>query len=1571
MKLLLVQPLSYLFSAGGAHKANRMLIEQLAARGHQCRVVVSAFERGPRAHADLIDTVAQRGAHLIASSGGMVIYQHNGVEVHEITDLNLMGAAYVFNQAQQFAPDWLLVSEDPTYVLLEAALEALPGRVVFLSHSQATLPFGPESYAVNPAKARLFQRLAGIIGCSEYVRAYLHRWAGLEAEVFRFPVYGDGPFPFLARFDQGAITMINPALIKGITITLELARLLPALPFAAVPTWATSPDDRAALAALPNMQILDPFEQIDELFARTRVLLVPSLWGESFGQIVVEAMLRGIPVLASRVGGLPEAKLGVDYLLPVNPIERYRESISEQSMRVVPVIPDQDAGPWRAALERLCSDREHYEQIAHESQRAALAFARGLGVAPFERYLERLAGPTAPATTAATAPQRSLEQLSPERRALLALRLGQKAAAQARQQQIPAVARTQPGQRFPLSFAQRRLWFLEQLNPGSASYNAGAAFRLHGRLDEEALRRSLAAIVQRHDILRTVFPSEDGQPFQQVLPGSELAWSVVDLRNLPAGERAEAAKRYAVAESRQIFELANGPVFRATLLHIADGEYGLVLAMHHIVVDGWSVGVIVRELSLFYNAYSAGRTLALPELPLQYADYAVWQDRWLASPDLQRQLDYWKGQLAAAPAMLDLPVANRRDPSQGFSGGRYWLRLDTALTQGLQHLVEAEGATMFMGLLLLFAATLHRACAQDDIMVGTLIANRRQAELQGLIGFFVNTLVLRVRLAERPTFRELLRQVREATLAAYDHQDVPFETVIEALQPERNLHATPLAQVLFNLHDAGGDELRLNGLSTHYLDYEKGLAGMDLALDLWSREDGIEGVFEFNTLLFDFSTIDHLARAFQELLAAMVATPDTPVAFAPLLKPEQAQRMLAEGVPATTPAGLQPVDLLVAERAATNPAAPAVSYAGETLSYSELERRANRLAHALRSSGVGAGDTVVLMLETGPQQVIALLGVLKAGAAFSVLEPGLPDQRAEAILAQQMPRTLVACPAQAARLADLAQRALGAVPPLLPPDGPELDGQPEHAPAPTARLESPVYIVATSGSTGTPKGIVQSHGSFCQFTNWFAQEFRLGPGRRVAQWATLSYDAAYCEIFATLCAGATLCLADPATRYEPLALLRWLGDEAVDLFQTVPSFAAQLLGLIESDPALAAGLGQLEQLLLAGEMLPVELAEAWRRQLPKQTQLYNLYGPTEAILATYHELPAVQPSQRIIPVGRAIPGRQILVLDQAGQLCPPGVIGEIVIRSRFLTLGYQGQPALTAEKFRADPFDPGSDLRLYHTGDQGRWLPDGTLEFCGRADQQVKIRGMRVELAEIEVALVRHPAVRAAAVVLRDEPDAARLVAYVVPAHKPGSAEDTNDPQGSGSNTSEAKHTAFANQQAQLRAYLASQLPEHMLPTAFVLLDALPLTRNGKLDRRALPDLQATDLVQSAAFVAPRTPTEQALAGLWGALLNLDQPGVHDNFFAAGGHSLLATRLLARIRQHFQVELSLLSLFEGPTIAELATQIDQAQSARAETRVARALARLNQLSDEEVRQLLQQKRQTRREPEDRPMVEPR
>jgi len=1042
----------------------------------------------------------------------------------------------------------------------------------------------------------------------------------------------------------------------------------------------------------------------------------------------------------------------------------------------------------------------------------------------------------------------------------------------------------------PLSVGQQRLWFMEQLVPGTAVYNVPAALHLARTADLHALELSLKEIVRRQEALRTTFKILDGQPVQTIRPDLDFAFPIVELGPVPRADRETELRRRINQEAKVPFDLAQGPLWRASVLRLGSEDQVLLLTMHHIIADGWSWKVFFNELGRLYEAFLQGKPSPLPELPIQYSDFAAWQSEWLASKQVNEQLLYWQRQLSGAPMTLDLPTDKPRPAKQSFRGARQTLLLPPGLSQGLRELSRNEQATLFMTMLAAFNVLLHRYTGQEDILVGSPIANRPRSECEQLIGFFLNNLVLRTLVSPAATFRELVKQVAVTALGAYANQDVPFEKIVEALNPARDLSRPPVFQVFFNLLNFA-ERIELPGLTETsvspvevWSQPDTPGSQFDLTLYVGERLDSIQLVLLYNSDIFGAARIEVMLRQFEYLLEQIVAHPGAAISTYSLVNPPSTlpdpSLVLEEPV-------LEPVTEVFMSRAKKFPNQIAVKQGSASLTYSELAGRANSIAHSLYSDGASKGDVIAVFGLPSPDLIASLLGVFLSGGVLLTLDSNLPPKRQRLMLEQAGARRLI-------RVGPLRPQDnwVNSVPGLSLFDG-NFNDQLLDGELPAPGPNDAAYIFFTSGTTGVPKGVLGSHKGLSHFLAWQREQFEITPSDRSAQLTGLSFDVVLRDIFLPLTSGAALHLPD-IEMASSAQILNWLQHEQISIIHTVPSLAQTWV----SDLKAPVSLPFLRWVFFAGEPLTDSLVRQWRISFPGPGRLANLYGPTETTLAKCFYLVPGEPEFGVQPVGTPLPNTQALVLNRTHR-CGIGEPGEIVIRTPFRTFGYVNAAPEQAARFFENPFTAVQNDLLYRTGDRGRYRPDGLLEILGRLDEQVKIRGVRVEPAEVNAVLTKHPAIAASVVVsILDERGDKALAAYVVARQR--DALDIRE----------------------LRGYLEQQLPSALVPGYFVTLPQLPLTANGKVDRSALPPPDLSFANAKREFVAPRDATEELIARAWSEVLGLKQVGIHDNFFEIGGHSLRAMQVMSRINGTFKIELPLATLFAHATVESLAGAIE-------------------------------------------------
>jgi amino acid adenylation domain-containing protein len=1073
-----------------------------------------------------------------------------------------------------------------------------------------------------------------------------------------------------------------------------------------------------------------------------------------------------------------------------------------------------------------------------------------------------------------------ISALTPEQRALFEARLKQKGL-RTDVTAVQTIPRRQDhgSATAPASVDQERLWFIDQLQPGNTAYNIFNASRIRGSLNIPIMERVINELIQRHEVLRTTLKSVDGLPVQVIAPDLKITLEPVSLEHLPEAERYDEAVRLTTEEFARPFDLEKDPLVRVGLLRLDHDDYVLQVNMHHAITDRWSFAVFEKELAVLYQAFATGHPSPLPELPIQFADYAVWQRERMNGDEYKKDLEYWRERLAGAPFVLDFPTDFPRPPIQNFRGARVYVSYPRSLLDGLKELSRREGVTMFMTLMAAFKTLIYRYINQHDVLISTPIGTRLRPETENLVGYLLNLLIIRTDLSGDPAFRELLKREQDSCVGAFAHQEVPFGKLVQELKPVQDPSRNPIAQVAFLYLDfPEATAMQFLGLTASHIDIDNGASRFDITLAMTETPEGFTVSIEYIRDIFEHERMERMAQHLQVLLAGIVANPDAHLSDLPILTLEERQQLVDWNDTAQQFSSTLVVHQLFEQQAALRPSAPALLFEDQTLTFSEINSRANQLARHLLSGGLEPEARVGVMLPRSPDALVALLAIFKAGGCYLPLDPEYPAER-RAFMLEDAGASLVITEEFLHSLSEQSSENLNRA----------------------VRPEQLAYIIYTSGSTGRPKGVAVEHRQLLHTMQSAQEVLGLTETDCLPSIASFSFDISLLELLCAPLAGGRCLLVDTHGALEASVTARVLREATV--LHAVPGLMRRFVSVAREQPA-----EKLRQLLVGGEAVPPELV-AEMQEVFGSADVRVLYGPTEAtIICASYEVNGTISHQMI---GRPLPNTELRILDGKGKLVPIGVDGEICIGGAGLARGYWQNADLTAEKF----VSASDGARIYRTGDRGRYLNDGNVEFTGRIDEQVKVRGFRIELGEIESVLAEHESVTEAVVIaLEDKGSEKRLVAYVVSALR---------------NVSE------------LRSHLKSRLPDYMIPSAFVYLDALPLTSHGKIDRRALPAPDAERPALAEAFVAPRTPAEKSLAAIWTKLLGVNRIGINDNYFELGGDSLLATQLASQVRSVFEIELPLVELFRHPTLAEMATSIEEA-----------IIEQMEDISDEEAEQLL-------------------
>ncbi len=1084
-----------------------------------------------------------------------------------------------------------------------------------------------------------------------------------------------------------------------------------------------------------------------------------------------------------------------------------------------------------------------------------------------------------------------MRALSPEKKMLLERRLMEARATAAKHQ---AISRRPVQEFYPLSFAQELMWLLDHLIDTSA-YHVPRALRIRGPLNVNALQYALNQIVARHEILRTTYQSVDGEPMQFIAPSATLEVQRIDLRGVDPSQREMEANDILVREGRRRFDFRNELMLRAFVLQLDEEENILLLVSHHIASDGQSKAVLFRELKSFYQAFCERKAAHLPDLPIQYADYAVWQREWMRGEVLENHLSYWKKQLSGAPVLLELPTDHPRPPAQSFEGARQFLKYPDGVLEQFKSLCRQEGTTVFMTMLAAFGSLLHRWSGQEDMLIGTPVSGRSRTEVEPLIGYFSNSVVLRVDLSGDPTFRELMRRVKEVSLGAYSHQDLPFEKLVTEMQPERDLSYSPMYQIMFSVGEHKDLGLDLPGLEITPMIIDRGTAKFDMTLGMTELRDSLMCNIEYCSALFEASTMQRLAAHFQNLLQGIIANPDQHISQLPMLSAEDRHKCLFGWNDTHRD---YPRDVFITHlferQVATTPDATAVVYEDKRLTYRQLNERANQLGHFLKNRGVGPEVRVAVCVERSLEMIVGVMGVMKAGGAYVPLDAMYSRERLPIIMQDAECPVLLT---QKGMLETVPKTGAEVI--ALDSDWETIARESKENLRHETTWDTLAYVVYTSGSTGIPKGVMVTHGGLVNQYRAYEESYKLRSP--IGSWlymANFSFDVFSSDLTRSLCSGGKMVICPMELLLNPAGLYELMLREKVDCAEFVPAVLRTLTAHLQISKK---KLDFMRVLVCSSDAWSIADCRTVLEVCGNKPRVINAYGVTEATIdSTYLDIASeMLRGEGFVPIGHPFPNTQTYVLDRHMEPCPIGVSGVLYIGGAGVARGYMNRPELNAEKFLRDPFSDEPGGRLYNTGDAARYLPDGNIEFLGRTDNQVKIRGFRIELGEVEAVLSKHPTVKQAVVIaLELSPGELGLVAYVVPADN-----QTIDI-------------------ATLRRFLKGKLPAYMLPSAFEVLKEVPLNANRKVDRKALPVPQkkSADLVQD--FVAPRTDSEEKLAKIWSEVLQFSPIGIHDNFFELGGHSLMAIQVISRVRTHFDVELPLRTLFENPTVTELCVSIE-------------------------------------------------
>lgn len=1456
---------------GGANRSNKFLAEALVKKGVEVLVVGPAFEPNePHMGERLCSELVQENIEFQHNEDFLKFYVLgiNVIAVFKPVDLRV-----ILQQAvQSFKPNWILVSsEDPSQTLFKTVYELSPDNIIYLVHTQYMLPFGPLSLYPGTKRTELIKKAKAVVSIGAYVADYIHKYSGIQTFINHPPHYGND-FKYLGGRENKYILLINPSLVKGISILLELAKELPARQFLVVPGWGTTSSDLEKIRSHKNIYIREKTDDLDQLFADVSILLMPSLWHEPFGMSVVDAMARGIPVIASNTGGLQEAKLGTNYQIPVVPVLKFSGRFDDNYFPI-PDLPAQDINPWKTAIEQILKDENTYETEAKLSYWQAADFISSLSVDPFISFLNSLN----------KSAKSAFENLSAEQKNLLLARLKTKRTLRAQHTQIQELEKRQY---YNVSPQQNQLLYIDEIENGFYGFTIGNIIKLDGQVDVSILERIFSYLFDRHEAFRTHFCKVDGVFKLRVNDSARFKMDYIDLSE--QADKLANAKNHVSEIINSRFDVSIAPLLKICILRYDSETTYFIFSMHHLICDGESINILSEEISLLYKQLISGTKLnSGNRFPYQYKDFSVWQRRMAA--DNTKGRDYWLGKLKAPLPYLEIATDYPRPAKKSFAGSTIRGSLTHGQNRSLKEIGEASGSGMFIVLLSLVQILLYKYSGQDDIIVGVPASIRKRSELNRQIGFYVNMIACRVRVDSNNTFLDFVNLVKAGILDDYEHEEYPYETLIEELDIPRDISRSPLFDVMvsmnYNSGSSDSSERSQNNLNSINPGIDVG-SSHDLAF-LFSESNGeITLSITYNVVLFKEKRIETMLEHFFTCIKNVIVNPSVQLGDIAFITRAEEKRILEEF---NQPYVDFPKSLLIHEQFEKNsvlfPDSVAVVHDLEHVTYSELNSRANRVARKLLSNNIQTNDVVGIIATRSVDTIVAMLAILKAGAVYLPLDTSLPGERLNYILKTSGCKIIT--------ISDLSY------------DLTRLDIPITHCWINSDAIESfsnqsldyinkaddAAYIIYTSGSTGNPKGVIIRHFSVIRLLINDSNIFNFSSKDRWSLFHSFGFDFSVWELYGALFFGATVVIAPEETTKDISLFRDLIKEECITVLNQVPGV---FYALDESDRKYAVGNYALRYIIFGGDVLHPGKLKKWKLRYP-DICLVNMYGITETTVhVTYKHITMQDIENNLSNIGKPIPTLKVFILDEKRKILPVGVVGEICVSGYGLSSGYKNDTVLSEKKFIPNPYIEGEFM--YCSGDSGRYLENGDVEYIARIDNQVKVRGFRIEVGEVEVRIGEIDFVRDVVVVaLRDSEETNYLVAYIVP-------------------QSESNFDIIV-----IRDHLAKYLPYYMIPSFFVPISTIPLTHNGKVDRKALPT--PTAFTANSNLQAPGNDMETRLQQIWMQVLNIRDIGVHQNFFEIGGHSLKAIKVAGLVHHEFNIQIRLGVFFEMPTIAELAKYI--------------------------------------------------
>jgi tyrocidine synthetase III len=1481
MKILLTMNLPYTRIFGGANKSNKSLAEEFAKKGHEVWVVAPALATPSHITIDELVEELKQSSYQVALEDGCYVFQMENVKVLAVINTSQLRNKLV-QKTLQFNPDWVFISaEDPSQTLLNAAFEAAPDKIIYLAHTPQMFPFGTESMYPGEKRTQVIGKSKLIVTISDFVAEYIRSNTGFEVLVNHPPHFGEGPYPNLADFENGFVLTMNPCEVKGISIFIGLAKAFPTITFAYVPGWGTTPTDKEKLNKLPNVVQLKNEPDLNDLLKKAKLMLMPSLWSEGFGMATVDAMLRGIPVLASNFGGLKEAKLGTDYLIDISPIQGFTGELDENSLPEA-IIPEQNLELWKNALNELLFNKEQYLKASSDAYLKSHQFIQSLSIDKLEKWLlQNLPG------SIAEKPKIDVKNLTPEQKKKLLLELQKK---KLEKQELNTIKKVEETASYPLSYAQKRLWILDQINEGYYGYIIPSGLVLKGELNKTALQKAFELVIAKHESLRTYFVTENGEPRQRIV--EKCVFELVEKDFSAAANPYETTQIYAKALAKERFDLKVAPLLRGALVKIAANEHVLLFAMHHIISDGWSMKVLSAEIYKAYLALSEFGIYNSEELAIQYKDYAAWQNYQIEGDKESKLKNYWFRKLGGELTVLNLPTDKPRPILKTYNGKIIQQKLNSEDVEKIVAVCNKLKISFFAYLTAAVKVLLHRYTDQSDLIVGTPTAGRNNAQLENQIGFYVNMLALRDEINSTDYLEAVLQKVNTTIIEALDHEAYPYDKIVEDLDQNRDLSRSPLFDVMVSLEDTTGNvpmqkaSVAASKLTTETFDPQEDEIGSshDIAFIFYRTDNELTVNVVYNTDLFEDWKGQQILSHTASVVEFLAKNTSLKVAEMDYLSANEKGFLLADENEANWPEN-KLIHQIFDEISFKYPDRVALSYDGKTLSYKELAEKSNQLAYLLKNKGVGRNTIVALLYERSNEMLVAIMAVLKAGGAYLPINPNYPQDRIDYTLSNSKASFV---------LTDESYSLHQFEGHIISIHSPEIALQPINNLSYENQTSDIAYIIYTSGSTGWPKGVMITHYNVVRLLFNDKFQFDFNESDVWTLFHSYCFDFSVWEMYGALLYGGKLIVVPKIIAQSPKEFWQLTQKESVTVLNQTPGAFYNLIEEAKNQPTDTTSI---RYVIFGGEALNPKKLTFWNSKYPN-SKLVNMYGITETTVhVTFKEITTKEINSGQSNIGKPIPTLQTYILDKNQNLLPIGVAGELCVGGLGLAIGYLNNPELTASRFINHPFKKGE--KLYRSGDLAKLLPNAEMEYLGRIDFQVKIRGFRIELGEIESKLHACDEVEDCLVIVKkDEQDDNYLVAYYVSA-----------------NEIEAKI---------LREQMGKNLPDYMIPAFFVHYKSFPLNQNGKIDRKALIDpLKEGESIRKKAIIEPETATEKQLLVLWNEVLKKNETSTDDNFFEVGGHSLKANQLIGKIYQQFKVEIRLGDFFDSPTIKELSEIIDK------------------------------------------------